>query len=134
VSQDFELPYFFRDKQMEVPWSAGQLVPTLLRLRDALEVDLGSPYGTPQQRLAAAWTRVAELRLPRKAVPRSVEEEVERLVMMWDRGGRPGGLERSAFALDDEGVEREAARIRWMLEEVERAQAVAPAEAVVESD
>jgi hypothetical protein len=112
---DLELPPMFRGHDVEVPYTREQLAPTIKRLRDALELDLGSAAGTSQQRLAAAWTRIAELRLPRKAVPNRVLDEVEYLVGIWDSYGQ-GGIARYAFALSDEQIEREHRRIARMLE------------------
>jgi hypothetical protein len=111
---DLDLPPMFRGHEIEVPYTREQLVPTIARLRAALEGDIGAPAGTPQQRLAAAWTRVAELRLPRKAVPHAVLDEIERLVAIWDALGA-GGIARYAYALSDAEVQREAERIAAML-------------------
>lgn len=109
-----ELPPMFRGHDLDVPYTAAQLEPTLRRLRVAVEMDLRSGSGTLQQRLAAAWTRIAELRLPRKAVPTAVLDEVERLVAVWDRFGS-GGIARAAYALDDGQVGAEARRLEHML-------------------
>jgi len=103
------------------------------RLRLALEEDIERPGGSPQQRLAAAWTRIAELRLPRKAVPQVVLQEIEDMVIIWDRYGR-GGIVRAAAALSDEAVEKEVERIRWMLTTTEYAAATGPAEPVVPTE
>ncbi len=110
----------FRGHDIAVPYTPEQLAPTLKRLRDALEIDLKPGAGTPQQRLAAAWTRIAELRLPRKAVPNAVLDEVERLVAAWDGFGN-GGIVKQAYALSDAGVDREIGRILWMLQQTEAA-------------
>jgi hypothetical protein len=120
MDMDIELPLPFRDENIEVPYTAEQLVPTVRRLRDALAIDLASSYGTPQQRLGAAWTRIAELRLPRKAVPNSVLNTIEELMLAWDRFA-PDGIKRYARTLSDEEVDREAGRIAWMLRETEAA-------------
>ena len=115
---DLELPPMFRGHEIAVPYTSEQLAPTIARLRAALTVDLGAATGTPQQRLAAAWTRVAELRLPRKAVPNAVLDEIERMVAIWDALGR-GGIARYAYALSDDEVTCDAERIAWMLAQCE---------------
>ncbi len=112
--EERDLPPMFRGHDLEVPYTAEQLRPTLERLRAAVVDDLGAGAGTPQQRLAAAWTRIAELRLPRKAVPAAVLAEIERLVEIWDRAGT-GGIARAAFALGEAAVAAETQRIRGML-------------------
>lgn len=119
VVREEDLPPLFRGHDLEVPYTPGQLRPTRERLRAAIEVDLARTAGTPAQRLAAAWTRVAELRLPRKAVPGPVLDAIEGLVMTWERY-EPGGIGRYAGSLGVEGIAMEAARLRWMLAEVER--------------
>lgn len=111
---DLELPPMFRGHDIDVPYTKEQLAPTIKRLNDAVEVDLRSDMGTPQQRLAAAWTRIAESRLPRKAVPSAVLDEVERLVGIWDTYGQ-GGIIRYAYSLSDTQITREVARIESML-------------------
>ena len=116
--RDLDLPPMFRGHDIEVPYTAEQLEPTVKRLRAAVEVDLGSGFGSPQQRLAAAWTRVAELRLPRKAVPNAVLDEIERLVAIWDTFGQ-GGIARYAYTLNEEQIEREANRVKKMLADTE---------------
>jgi hypothetical protein len=113
---DLDLPPMFRGHNVAVPYTREQLAPTTKRLRDALEHDLGSGTGTPQQRLAAAWTRIAELRLPRKAVPNAVLDEIEWLVATWDSYGR-GGIVRHAYVLTDAQVEQEKKRIERMLQQ-----------------
>jgi hypothetical protein len=113
--EDLDLPPMFRGHDIEVPYTREQLAPTIKRLRDALDLDLGSATGTSQQRLAAAWTRIAELRLPRKAVPNAVLDEVERLVGIWDGYGQ-GGIARYAYSLSGAEVEREQRRLERMLE------------------
>jgi len=95
---DVPLPLPLRGHDADVPFSRGQLEPTAQRLQDAVSVDMaGAAVPTPQQ-LAAAWMRIAELRLPRKAVPSEVLEQVEDLVTRWDAMGY-GGLTRYAYSL-----------------------------------
>ena len=118
--EEVVLPAGFRDHGLEVPYTPGQLAPTLTRLRRALDADMNSAMGTPQQRLGAAWTRIAELRLPRKAVPNAVLDEVERLVALWDSHGH-GGIMAAAYAQPDAAVERERRCLARMLEETEAA-------------
>ena len=113
-NDNFPLPPPFQYDGMEVPYTAEQLAPTIERLEDAVSRDLGGNFGTPQQRLAAAWTRIAELRLPRKAVPNAVLTAVEDLVAIWDGYGQ-GGITRQAYALGEEELAHETARIEWML-------------------
>jgi hypothetical protein len=119
--QEIELPPMLRDDGIDVPYTAEQLAPTLKRLRDALEKDLAAPHGTPQARLAAAWTRIAELRLPRKAVPARVLDEIETLVARWDTYGDGNPIARHAATLTDPEVETERERIAWMLRRTEAA-------------
>ena len=107
-----------RGHGIEVPYTPAQLAPTLKRLETALRHDFDRGYGTPQQRLAAAWTRVAELRLPRKAVPTRVLDDIEDLVVEWDRF-EGNGIVRYAATLSDAQVERERARLERMLRFVE---------------
>lgn len=120
-TDDLELPPMFRGHDIEVPYTPEQLAPTVKRLRDAVTIDFTGP-GTPQQQLAAAWTRIAELRLPRKAVPNAVLDEIERLVIIWDSLGQ-GGIIKQAYALSDAGAARERGRIEWMLMQAEAASA-----------
>jgi len=126
-----QLPPIFRYED-DVPYTAEQLAPTIARLRAALS-DLRRAGPPPAQRLAAAWTRVAELRLPRKAVPGPVLAEVERLVALWDAHA-PGGIGRYAATLSPERVEHEARLIGWMLDETEAAAQDAPAEPLVPTE
>ena len=109
----------FRDDGSDAPYTATQLTPTIQRLRRALDSDFGEGRGTPQGQLAAAWTRVAELRLPRKAVPATVLAEIEDLLLDWDRF-RPDGIRRYAMSLSDDAVAQEKKRIERMLEETLR--------------
>ncbi len=118
--QEIQLPPGLRDDGIEVPYTAGQLAPTLKRLRDALEKDLAATHGTPQTRLAAAWTRIAELRLPRKAVPSRVLDELEEIIVAWD-GYAANGIGRHAATLTEAEVETERERIAWMLRRTEAA-------------
>ena len=112
--EEEDLPPMLRGHGIEVPYTPAQLAPTLRRLETALRQDFDRGYGTPQQRLAAAWTRIAELRLPRKAVPTRVLDDVEDLVIEWDRYDG-NGIVRYAATLTDGEVERERARIERML-------------------
>ena len=111
---DLDLPPMFRGHDRDLPYTREQLAPTVARLRQALELDLDAGTGTPQQRLAAAWTRIAELRLPRKAVPTAVLDEIERLVGIWDGYGQ-GGIARAAFTLTDQEVAHERQCLAAML-------------------
>jgi len=104
----------------EIPFSPRELIPVLERLRLAVDVDLKRP-GASRQRVAQAWHRVGELRLPGTIAPQIVLDEVERLVNLWDRHRGPGGINRAAFELDDARCAHEASRIEWMLHETERA-------------
>ena len=104
----------------EMHFSPKELLPVLERVRLAVEVDLRMP-GTVQGRLINAWTRVAELRLPRTVAPQIVLDEVERLVNLWDASRGEGGINRAAFALADEACAFEVSRLEWMLQEMERA-------------
>jgi hypothetical protein len=115
---NFKLPPPFDTEGLDVPYTAKQLEPTMKRLRHAVDVDLKSDGRRPQERLAAAWTRIAELRLPRKAVPVNVLDEIERLTLAWDHYGR-GGIVRHALSLSDAEAAKEAGRIVWMLRETE---------------
>ncbi len=121
--EDIQLPPGLRDDGIEVPYTAAQLAPTLKRLRDALEHDLAATHGTPQSRLTAAWTRIAELRLPRKAVPSRVLDELEALVTAWD-SYTANGIARHAATLSAADVETERERIAWMLRRTEAAAAL----------
>ncbi len=119
----FRLPPPFDVEGLEVPYTAAQLDPTIRRLRTAVERDLKQDSRQPQERLAAAWTRIAELRLPRKAVPMTVLDEIERLTLAWAAAGR-NGIGRYARSLSDAETAREAGRIVWMLREAERVAAL----------
>ncbi len=119
---NLDLPDILRDDH-DATYTAHQLEPTIARLRDAVG-DLGTEEPTPQG-LAAAWTRIAELRLPRKAVPGPVLDEIEDLVVEWGSRGM-GGIARYAYSLSPEELGREAERIRDMLEATEAAAASAP--------
>ena len=118
---EWGLPSWLRDEGEEIPYTAAQLEPTLRRLVAAVEVDLRRE-GSAALGLAAAWARVAELRFPRKAVPRSVVEAIEDLVLEWDRF--PGtGFTSYALSLTPEQVEAERNRISWMLAQTRQAAA-----------
>ncbi len=119
---NLDLPDILRDHD-DATYTAHQLAPTIARLRAAVD-DLGAETPTPQG-LAAAWTRVAELRLPRKAVPGPVLSVIEDLVVEWDSHGM-GGIARHAYSLTPAEIESEAERIRDMLTNAEAAAASAP--------
>lgn len=119
---NLDLPDILRDDH-DATYTAHQLEPTIARLEDAVN-DLGSDGTTPQA-LAAAWTRIAELRLPRKAVPGPVLDTIEDLVVEWGSRGM-GGIARYAYSLTPDEVEREGERIREMLEATRAAAASAP--------
>ncbi len=121
---NFDLPAMLRDDHEDATYTARQLEPTIARLRAAVEVDLAGAEATPQ-RLAAAWTRIAELRLPRKAVPTAILREIEDLVVLWGSHGI-GGIAAHAYTLPSDEREREAVRIREMLEVAEAAATSAP--------
>ena len=122
MPDDFDLPEMFREHG-DASYTSRQLEPTLRRLRAAVDDVSASPV-TPQA-LAAAWTRIAELRLPRKAVPGPVLHEIEELVAAWGSHGI-GGIAAQAYSLGEEEREREAERIRGMLAITETAAANAP--------
>ena len=118
---NLDLPDILRDDN-DATYTAHQLEPTIARLQDAVS-DLGD--GTTPQALAAAWTRIAELRLPRKAVPGPVLDTIEDLVVEWGSRGM-GGIARYAYSLTPDEVERESERIREMLDATRAAAASAP--------
>jgi hypothetical protein len=119
------LPAMFQEAP-EVPYSPAQLEPTIARLRAALAEFEVAP-ASPQQQLAAAWTRLAELRLPRKAVPVAVLDDIEELLLEWDRF-QPDGIRRRAMSLSESEVLRERGRIAAMLDvTIAAADAGAPA-------
>ncbi len=120
---NLDLPDMLRDDH-DATYTAHQLEPTIARLRDAVK-DLGAEGETTPQSLAAAWTRIAELRLPRKAVPGQVLDTIEDLVVEWGSRGM-GGIARYAYSLEPDELGREAERIREMLEATEAAAASAP--------
>ena len=128
---NFDLPPPLRHDHDDAVYTAEQLAPTIARLRAAVE-DLGGSAATPQG-LAAAWTRVAELRLPRKAVPGEVLDEVEALAVAWGAHGM-NGIARHAYTLAPQEREREADRLRAMLAATEAAAADAPAVALYPSE
>ncbi|HCV00908.1 MAG: hypothetical protein CL897_04010 [Dehalococcoidia bacterium] len=119
---NLDLPDILRDHD-DVTYTARQLEPTIARLQDAVE-DLGGPKPTPQA-LAAAWTRIAELRLPRKAVPGPVLSAIEDLVVAWGEH-KIGGIAGYAYSLKPEALEREGERIRDMLTNAQAAATSAP--------
>ena len=122
MPDDFDLPEMFREHG-DATYTSQQLEPTLQRLRDAVGDISESPVSAPA--LAAAWTRIAELRLPRKAVPAPVLHEIEDLVIAWGSHGM-GGIAAHAYSLNAEEREWEAARIRELLAVTEAAAAGAP--------
>ena len=101
---NLDLPDILRDHD-DATYTAHQLEPTIARLQDAVG-DLGAEPATAQA-LAAAWTRIAELRLPRKAVPGPVLSAIEDLVVEWGAQGM-GGIARYAYSLTPDEMEREA--------------------------
>ncbi len=119
---NLDLPDILRDDH-EATYTTEQLEPTIARLREAV-TDLGTGAVTPQA-LAAAWTRIAELRLPRKAVPGPVLDAIEDLVVAWGSHGM-GGIARHAYSLTADERAAEAERIRGMLAATEAAAASAP--------
>jgi hypothetical protein len=130
MPDDFDLPEMFREHE-EASYTAKQLEPTLRRLRAAADDVSESPVTT--QALAAAWTRIAELRLPRKAVPGPVLHEIEELVVAWGSHGI-GGIAAQAYSLGDEERELEAERIRGMLASTEAAASNAPTAPLYETE
>jgi hypothetical protein len=121
--EEVVLPLAFQDHGVEVPYTPRQLEPTVRRLRDALVKDLANGSGPNHQRLAAAWTRIAELRLPRKAVPNAVLDEIEELCLHWDLFP-DRGISQYAASLSEEQVRSEIDRIAQMLRDVEEAVAL----------
>ena len=119
---DIDLPDLFREHG-DPAYTADQLQPTLDRLRAAIR-DVNDAPVSPQA-LIAAWTRIAELCLPRKAVPAGVLREIEALVVDWG-ARRIGGIAAYAYCLTDEQRAIEAERIRAMLAATETAAANAP--------
>ncbi|MCY3882390.1 MAG: hypothetical protein OXG61_09750 [Chloroflexi bacterium] len=119
---NLDLPDILRDDH-DATYTAHQLEPTIERLQDAVS-DLGTGEPTPQA-LSAAWTRIAELRLPRKAVPGPVLDAIEDLVVEWGSQGM-GGIARYAYSLTPDELGRETERIREMLEATRAAAASAP--------
>ena len=105
----------------DLAFTPEELQPALDRLREAVSIDLERGAGTPQQRVAAAWKRIAELRLPRTVIPNAVLDELERLIATWDSHRPPGGMSKAAFSLTPAECEAAAERIRWMLHTVEEA-------------
>ena len=130
MPDDFDLPEMFREHG-DASYTAQQLAPTLRRLRAAVD-DVSELPVTPQA-LAAAWTRIAELRLPRKAVPGPVRHEIEELVVEWGSQGI-GRIAAQAFSLGAAEREREAERIRRMLAITEAAAANAPPAPLYETE
>jgi hypothetical protein len=87
---------------------------------------------TPRQ-LASAWLRIAELRLPRTAVPNGVLESVEDLVARWDSMGY-GGITRYAYSLSPAERRQQAAAINSMLAAVQDAIATATDNVLIPTD
>ena len=133
MSDELELPRIFHEHG-PVAYTAEQLEPTLQRLRAAVS-DVNADEVTPAA-LASAWTRIAELRLPRKAVPQAVLSELEDLVIRWDRHAVNGfgGISACAYALSDRERLREAGRIRAMLSAAESASQSGPRDAIYRSE
>ena len=122
MPDDFDLPQMFREHE-DATYTAQQLEPTLARLRAAV-ADVSTEPVSPAS-LASAWTRIAELRLPRKAAPPPVLREIEDLVVAWGSHGI-GGIAAHVYSLSDAEREIGAQRIRAMLEITESAAANAP--------
>ncbi|MXX81822.1 MAG: hypothetical protein F4Y69_12460 [Chloroflexi bacterium] len=127
---DFDLPQMFREHE-DATYTAQQLEPTLARLRAAV-ADVSTEPVSPAS-LASAWTRIAELRLPRKAAPSPVLREIEDLVVAWGSHG-VGGIAAHAYSLGEAEREFEAQRIRAMLEITESAAANAPSSPLYETE
>ncbi|MCY3569605.1 MAG: hypothetical protein OXH38_13330 [Chloroflexi bacterium] len=130
MPDDFNLPQMFREHP-DATYTARQLEPTLRRLQSAV-ADVSVEPVSPAS-LASAWTRIAELRLPRKAVPAPVLREIEDLVVAWGSHGI-GGIAAHAYALSEAEREVEAQRIRGMLEITESAAADAPLAPLYETE
>lgn len=130
--KDSELPPMFRE-DFEILYTEKQLEPTIERLRSAIEEDLVKGVGTPQQSLAAAWRRIAELRFPRKAVPSNVLAEVEDLLGLWEKS-RNGGPEGYAYSLSEEQILNEHNRLKKMLRWTQKAAKEAPKFPLVETE
>ncbi len=110
----------FPDARANTMGEPEEFVPSLNRVRLAVERDLGRG-GPIKPRLLAAWTRVAELRLPGSVLPQEAQDEIDRLVALWDRHPRPGGIQKQVYGSSDEACEAEAELLRVMLRGLERA-------------
>ena len=130
MPDEFDLPQMFRAHEDAI-YTSSQLEPTIERLQRAV-ADLSASPVTPQA-LASAWTRIAELRLPRKAVPAEIVREIEYLVVAWGSHAI-GGIAAHAYSLNDEERDREAERIRRMLAAAEAAAEVGPALPLYQSE
>ncbi len=130
MSEDIDLPQMFREDE-DATYTAQQLEPTLLRLRAAV-ADL-STQPVSAAALTSAWTRIAELRLPRKAVPAAVLDEIEDLVVVWGAHDI-GGISAHAYSLSGEEREQQAERIRAMLVTARAAAASSPDSPVYQSE
>ncbi len=119
---NFDLPEILREPD-DAAYTAAQLEPTRRRLEAAVGDVSAAPISAPM--LIAAWTRIAELRLPRKAVSGPVLREIEALVTAWDAHGG-SGMSGYAYSLSAAQREREADRIRALLALTESAAAHAP--------
>jgi hypothetical protein len=117
---DDGLPLSLAWEANAIQYSSEELQAALNRLQEALEVDLGNASVPNPQQLSSAWVRIAELRLPRMAVPRDVLESVESLVSRWDSMGTDG-MQKYAYVLSAEERSAEAERIRAMLAAVKEA-------------
>jgi len=133
VVPDLALPLPLRGHGADIPFSREQLAPTAARLRDSIATDLGGADEPTAQQLASAWLRIAELRLPRKAVPNAVLETVEDLVARWDSMGY-GGMTRYAYSLSPAERRQQAELIRSMLATVLDAMDSAPDRVLVPTD
>jgi hypothetical protein len=105
----------------EVPCPPEDLARAERRLREAIEIDLRSFGDEPAMGLAAAWTRVAELRLPGWCLPSRVRDEIDRLVVMWDHRRGSSAIRNTALGLGPGEVADECERLARMLAELEHA-------------
>lgn len=110
----------FPDARANTFGEPEEFVPALNRVRLAVDSDLATS-GPIRPRLLAAWTRVAELRLPGSVLTLEAQDEIDRLVALWDRHPRPGGIQKQVYCMSDEACEAEAERLREMLRGLERA-------------
>jgi hypothetical protein len=98
----------------------ADFVPARDRVRLAIERDLGAA-GPIKPRLLAAWTRIAELRLPGSVLTPAAQDEIDRLVALWDHHPRPGGIQKQVYGMTEAACEAEADRLRALLAILEHA-------------